>query len=190
MSDETVNPVEPEAAPAAEAPPADAMPETPEAVAAAVEETPPAAQGETPSAIAEEATVATPAEEPTPAEETAPKPRARAAKAAAPAEPAPPPAPTTPDILDFGAKKSGERGRRKVRIGRVVSNKMQKTVVVAVESQVRHPLYGKIIRRTTKFKAHDEQNSCGEGDTVEIMETRPLSKEKRWRVVQIVEKAK
>ncbi|HZP83608.1 MAG TPA: 30S ribosomal protein S17 [Chthonomonadaceae bacterium] len=92
--------------------------------------------------------------------------------------------------MDFGTKKSGERGRRKVRIGRVVSNKMQKTVVVAVESQVRHPLYGKIIRRTTKFKAHDEQNSCGEGDTVEIMETRPLSKEKRWRVVRIVEKAK
>jgi small subunit ribosomal protein S17 len=184
MSDETVNPVEPEAAPAEEAPPADTTPETPEAVAAAVEETTPAAQDETLPAVAEEAAMATPTETPEPA----PKPRARAAKAAAPAEPAP--APATPDILDFGTKKSGERGRRKVRIGRVVSNKMQKTVVVAVESQVRHPLYGKIIRRTTKFKAHDEQNSCGEGDTVEIMETRPLSKEKRWRVVRIVEKAK
>jgi small subunit ribosomal protein S17 len=82
-----------------------------------------------------------------------------------------------------------ERGRRKVRVGKVVSNKMQLTVVVAVESRVRHPLYGKFMRRTTKFKAHDEQN-CGEGDTVEIMETRPLSKEKNWRVVRIVEKAK
>ena len=82
-----------------------------------------------------------------------------------------------------------ERGRRKTRVGKVVSNKMQLTVVVAVESRVRHPLYGKFMRRTTKFKAHDEQN-CGEGDTVEIMETRPLSKEKNWRVVRIVEKAK
>ncbi|HZO91428.1 MAG TPA: 30S ribosomal protein S17 [Chthonomonadaceae bacterium] len=82
------------------------------------------------------------------------------------------------------------RGRRKVRVGRVVSNKMQKTVVVAVENKVRHPLYGKIMRRTTKFKAHDERNECNEGDTVEIMETRPLSKEKRWRVVRIIEKAK
>ncbi|MCS6777796.1 MAG: 30S ribosomal protein S17 [Chloroherpetonaceae bacterium] len=77
-----------------------------------------------------------------------------------------------------------------MRIGKVVSNKMQKTVVVVVETRVRHPLYGKFMRRTTRFKAHDEQNLCGEGDTVEIMETRPLSKEKRWRVVRIVEKAK
>ena len=82
-----------------------------------------------------------------------------------------------------------ERGRRKVRVGKVVSNKMQLTVVVAVESRVRHPLYGKFMRRTTRFKAHDEKN-CGEGDTVEIMETRPLSKDKNWRVVRIVEKAK
>ncbi len=82
------------------------------------------------------------------------------------------------------------RGRRKTRIGRVVSDKMEQTVVVAIETMVRHPLYGKIIRRTTKFKAHDPQNECGVGDTVEIMETRPISKEKRWRVVQIVEKAK
>lgn len=82
------------------------------------------------------------------------------------------------------------RGRRKTRIGRVVSDKMVETVVVAVESMVRHPLYGKIIRRTTRFKAHDSENTCGVGDRVEIMETRPISKEKRWRVVRILEKAK
>lgn len=82
------------------------------------------------------------------------------------------------------------RGRRKVRIGRVVSDKMEQTVVVAVESMVRHPLYGKTMRRTTKFKAHDQNNECGVGDMVEIMETRPLSKEKRWRVTKILEKAK
>jgi small subunit ribosomal protein S17 len=93
-------------------------------------------------------------------------------------------------VIDFGAKKPRVRGRRKVRVGRVVSNKMTKTIVVAVESKVRHPLYGKFMRRTTKFKVHDEENVCGEGDTVEIMETRPLSKEKRWRLVRIVEKAK
>lgn len=83
-----------------------------------------------------------------------------------------------------------ERGRRKVRIGRVVSDKMDKTVVVAVETLVKHPLYGRIVRRTTKFKVHDEVNECGIGDTVEIMETRPLSKDKRWRVARIIEKAK
>lgn len=82
-----------------------------------------------------------------------------------------------------------ERGMRKVRIGTVVSDKMDKTVVVAVESLVRHPLYGRTIRRTKKFKAHDENNSCREGDRVKIMETRPLSKEKRWRVVEILERA-
>jgi small subunit ribosomal protein S17 len=82
------------------------------------------------------------------------------------------------------------RGRRKTRIGRVVSDKMEMTVVVAVETMFRHPLYGKTMRRTKKFKAHDANNECGIGDTVEIMETRPLSKEKRWRVVQIIEKAK
>jgi len=85
---------------------------------------------------------------------------------------------------------SEARGRRKVRIGRVVSDKMNQTVVVAVETMVRHPLYGKTMRRTTKFKAHDEANECGVDDTVEIMETRPISREKRWRVVRIVEKAK
>ena len=82
------------------------------------------------------------------------------------------------------------RTKRKVRVGRVVSNKMQKTAVVLIESRVRHPLYGKFMKRSQKFKAHDEENVCGEGDTVEIMETRPLSKEKCWRVVRIIEKAK
>jgi len=82
------------------------------------------------------------------------------------------------------------RGRRKVREGLVVSDKMNKTVVVAVEDQVKHPLYGKVMRRTSKLKAHDEQNACGIGDRVLLMETRPLSATKRWRVVEILEKAK
>ena len=83
-----------------------------------------------------------------------------------------------------------ERNLRKTRIGRVVSDKMDKTIVVAIEDSYRHPLYKKIIRRTVKFKAHDENNECKVGDRVMIMETRPLSKDKRWRLVQIVEKAK
>jgi len=83
-----------------------------------------------------------------------------------------------------------ERGRRKERIGKVVSDKMDKTIVVAVETFVAHPLYKKQIRRTTKFKAHDENNECRVGDIVKIMETRPLSKEKRWRLVEIIERAK
>ncbi len=83
-----------------------------------------------------------------------------------------------------------ERSLRKTRIGRVVSNKMDKTIVVAIEDNVRHPLYKKIVKRTIKFKAHDEQNTCNVGDRVEIMETRPLSKEKRWRLVKVVERAK
>ena len=82
------------------------------------------------------------------------------------------------------------RGYRKTRTGVVVSDKMDKTVVVAIKTKVRHPLYGKMVNRTRKFKAHDEENACGIGDTVRIMETRPLSKEKRWRVVEIIEKAK
>ncbi|SHE81083.1 SSU ribosomal protein S17P [Desulforamulus putei DSM 12395] len=84
-----------------------------------------------------------------------------------------------------------EQGRnmRKVRQGKVVSDKMDKTVVVAVEDRVRHPLYNRTIRKTKKFKAHDEENSCRIGDTVRIMETRPLSKEKRWRVIEILERA-
>ena len=82
------------------------------------------------------------------------------------------------------------RGYRKTRIGIVTSDKMDKTVVVAVKTKVRHPLYGKMVNRTLKVKAHDEENSFGIGDTVKIMETRPLSKDKRWRVVEIIEKAK
>ncbi|ABZ83964.1 30S ribosomal protein s17 [Heliomicrobium modesticaldum Ice1] len=82
-----------------------------------------------------------------------------------------------------------ERAERKTRIGKVTSNKMEKTVVVAVESRIQHPLYGRTVKKTKKFKAHDEENACQIGDVVEIMETRPLSKEKRWRVVRIVEKA-
>ena len=83
-----------------------------------------------------------------------------------------------------------ERNLRKTRVGKVVSNKMDKTIVVAIADNVKHPMYGKVIKRTVKFKAHDENNECGEGDTVKIMETRPLSKDKRWRLVEIIEKAK
>ncbi|MDQ0149819.1 30S ribosomal protein S17 [Eubacterium multiforme] len=83
-----------------------------------------------------------------------------------------------------------ERGLRKKKIGRVVSDKMDKTIVVAIETKVRHPLYGKTVNRTTKFKAHDEKNEAKVNDRVLIMETRPLSKDKRWRLVEIVEKAK
>ena len=86
-------------------------------------------------------------------------------------------------------KKEEERNLRKVMIGIVKSNKMDKTVVVAVEKNVRHPKYGKIMKRTYKLKAHDEENKCEIGDKVKVMETRPLSKEKRWRVVEILEKA-
>lgn len=83
-----------------------------------------------------------------------------------------------------------ERNSRKSRIGKVVSNKMDKTIVVAIDTRVRHPLYGKIINRTLKLKAHDENNECNIGDIVEVMETRPLSKDKRYRLVKIVEKVK
>ena len=83
-----------------------------------------------------------------------------------------------------------ERKLRKTRVGKVVSDKMDKTIVVAVEDSYRHPLYNKIIKRTVKRKAHDEENACGIGDRVRIMETRPLSKDKRWRLVEIIEKAK
>ena len=83
-----------------------------------------------------------------------------------------------------------ERNLRKTRVGIVTSDKMDKTVVVSIKDRVKHPLYGKIMNRTEKFKAHDENNECGIGDTVRIMETRPLSKDKRWRLVEIVEKAK
>jgi small subunit ribosomal protein S17 len=83
-----------------------------------------------------------------------------------------------------------ERALRKTRVGTVVSNKMDKTIVVAMTDYVKHGLYNKFIKRTVKYKAHDEMNECGIGDKVEIMETRPLSKDKRWRLVQIIEKAK
>jgi small subunit ribosomal protein S17 len=83
-----------------------------------------------------------------------------------------------------------ERNLRKERVGRVVSNKMTKTITIAVDRKVKHPIYGKFVNRTTKFMAHDEKNEAGIGDTVRIMETRPLSKNKRWRLVEIIEKAK
>ncbi len=83
-----------------------------------------------------------------------------------------------------------ERNLRKTRTGKVVSNKMDKTVVVAVEDHVRHPLYNKIVKRTYKLKAHDENNTCSIGDVVKVMETRPISKDKRWRLVEIIERAK
>ena len=83
-----------------------------------------------------------------------------------------------------------ERNLRKTRVGIVVSDKMDKTIVVAIKDNVRHPLYKKIIKRTYKLKAHDEENTCKIGDTVEVMETRPLSKDKRWRLVNVIERAK
>ena len=83
-----------------------------------------------------------------------------------------------------------ERNLRKTRVGKVVSDKMDKTIVVLIEDNVKHPLYGKIMKRSIKLKAHDENNECKIGDKVEIMETRPLSKDKRWRLVRIIEKAK
>ena len=83
-----------------------------------------------------------------------------------------------------------ERALRKTRVGRVISDKMDKSIVIAIEDHVKHPVYGKIVKRTKKIHAHDENNECGIGDFVEVMETRPLSKTKRWRLVQIVEKVK
>ena len=85
---------------------------------------------------------------------------------------------------------SEQRGLRKTRVGMVVSDKMDKTIVVEIKERVRHPLYGKIMNKTSKLKAHDENNECGIGDTVRLMETRPLSRDKRWRMVEIIEKAK
>lgn len=93
-------------------------------------------------------------------------------------------------VSESRAGGSKPRGRRKVREGVVVSDRMAKTVVVEIEDRVKHPLYGKVMRRTSKLKAHDEQNVCGTGDRVSLMETRPLSATKRWRVVEILEKAK
>ena len=94
------------------------------------------------------------------------------------------------DQVTQEAPQEETRGYRKSRLGTVLSDKMDKTVVVAVEDRVKHPLYGKVMRRTSKVKAHDEQNEAGIGDTVRIMETRPLSATQRWRLVEIVEKAK
>ena len=158
------------------------------------------------SPAAETPAVAAPAAaEPVAAEAPAAKaPRAAKSAAAAPATAEPkaarapraPKAATTPSpkaaSTDAAPKATPDptRGRRKVRQGKVVSANMLKTVVVVIENRVRHPLYGKFMKRSKKFKVHDEQSACGEGDTVEIMETRPLSKEKRWRVVRILEKAK
>lgn len=95
-----------------------------------------------------------------------------------------------PAAENNGHDTPGGRGRRKTRIGVVSSSKMDKTIVVQVERKVKHPIYGKFIKNTTKFHAHDEQNQAGAGDTVRIMETRPLSKTKRWRLMEILEKAK
>ena len=91
---------------------------------------------------------------------------------------------------DIARMSENTRAFRKTRVGQVVSDKMDKTIVVAIEDSVQHPLYKKILKRTYKLKAHDENNQCGVGDTVEVMETRPLSKDKRWRLVRIIEKAK
>ena len=93
-------------------------------------------------------------------------------------------------MADMTKMESTDRGTRKERVGRVVSDKMQKTVVVAIERRVPHPVYGKMVRRTRKVKAHDEENSAKTGDLVRIAETRPLSKDKRWRLVEIVERAR
>ena len=89
-----------------------------------------------------------------------------------------------------GVETADERNRRKERIGLVVSNKMDKTITVVVERRIKHAIYGKFMKKSTKFHAHDEKNECGIGDTVKIMETRPLSKLKRWRLIEIVQKAK
>lgn len=97
---------------------------------------------------------------------------------------------STPETNDAQAPATASRGTRKVRVGRVTSDKMEKTIVVSTENVVRHRLYGKILRRSKKFKVHDERNEARTGDTVEIMETRPLSREKCWRLVRIIERAK
>ena len=94
----------------------------------------------------------------------------------------------TPEVQEAPAPV--ERNLRKERIGRVVSNKMDKSITVQVERKVKHPIYGKFVKKSSKYLAHDEKNDAGEGDTVRIMETRPLSKNKRWRLVEIIEKAK
>ncbi len=126
----------------------------------------------------------TPAEEATGAEAISEAAEIDQAMPASP-EPAAVNAPAAPKVVP-----DPTRGRRKLRQGKVVSAKMEKTIIVVIESRVRHPLYGKFMKRSKRFKAHDEESTCGEGDTVEIMETRPLSKDKRWRLVRVIEKAK
>jgi small subunit ribosomal protein S17 len=111
-------------------------------------------------------------------------------KAATKAAPGAKPAATKAAASSTSSEETAKRGFRKVREGLVVSDKMEKTVVVAVEDRVKHPLYGKVLRRTSKLKAHDEANEAGIGDRVLLMETRPLSATKRWRVVEILERAK
>jgi small subunit ribosomal protein S17 len=93
-------------------------------------------------------------------------------------------------MVEAVVEQTDERGRRKVRVGKVVSDKMDKTVVVVIERLVKHPEYKRYVRRRSRFKVHDEKNECKEGDTIRFMETRPLSKEKRWRFVEFVERAK
>ena len=93
-------------------------------------------------------------------------------------------------MVEAVVEQTDERGRRKIRVGKVVSDKMDKTVVVVIERLVKHPEYKRYVRRRSRFKVHDEKNECKEGDTIRFMETRPLSKEKRWRFVEFVERAK
>ena len=97
---------------------------------------------------------------------------------------------TTAVVSSTGTKAESERNARKERIGRVTSNKMQKTITIAIDRKVKHPMYGKFMNKTKKLTVHDEKNECGIGDTVRVMETRPLSKNKRWRLVEIIERAK
>ena len=131
--------------------------------------------------------ITTPATEATaPQEEAATPVVAEAPKAAAPEVTKEEP---TAAVSATGQTKSG-RNARKERIGRVTSDKMQKTITVAIDRKVKHPMYGKFMNRTKKLTVHDEKNECGIGDTVRVMETRPLSKNKRWRLVEIIEKAK
>ncbi len=97
---------------------------------------------------------------------------------------------TTAAVSSTSVKAESERNARKERIGRVTSNKMQKTITIAIDRKVKHPMYGKFMNKTKKLTVHDEKNECGIGDTVRVMETRPLSKNKRWRLVEIIERAK
>ena len=180
MSEEIVDRIEEAVAPASEVTPVAPEEVASEAPSTVVEDVAPVAE-------AVEAPVV-PAVAVVPDAEVVPDKKARAPRAKKAADE--PVIEKAPFVVDFGTTKTVTRGRRRIRVGKVVSTKMQKTIVVAVESRVRHPLYGKFMKRTTKFKVHDELNTAGEGDTVEIMETRPLSAEKRWRFTRVVERAK